>query len=103
MRRLRVSGSGSRLPAFILLCVIVLIMPACVRENVEKPELNGKGPLAIKMEEGIPAPESHIPADLWRKNHMVGLDNKEECMGCHNPETSCNNCHKYVGVKLVEG
>jgi len=25
------------------------------------------------------------------------------CLGCHTAETSCNNCHSYVGVKLVSG
>jgi hypothetical protein len=24
-----------------------------------------------------------------------------ECVSCHNVETSCNNCHAYVGVKAV--
>ncbi|MBI5183550.1 MAG: hypothetical protein HY999_04240 [Nitrospinae bacterium] len=106
MRRLGISGY--RFQILIVLCImIVIMMSGCVREDVKKPTLNGEGPLAIKIEEGIPAPEYHAPADWWRRNHMVSLTKREhdkkDCMGCHNPERSCNSCHKYVGVRLVEG
>ena len=28
-------------------------------------------------------------------------DEEEMCLDCHDRNTSCNNCHGYVGVKLV--
>lgn len=28
-------------------------------------------------------------------------DEEEMCLDCHDQNTSCNNCHTYVGVKLV--
>ncbi len=28
-------------------------------------------------------------------------DEEELCLDCHDQNTSCNNCHGYVGVKLI--
>ena len=28
-------------------------------------------------------------------------DEEEMCLDCHDQNTSCNNCHSYVGVKLI--
>lgn len=28
-------------------------------------------------------------------------DEEEMCLDCHDQSTSCNNCHSYVGVKLI--
>ncbi|MBI5058118.1 MAG: hypothetical protein HZB61_16020 [Nitrospirae bacterium] len=49
--------------------------------------------------------------DFWKANHpnlVTGTvkpallaDKDESCLDCHNEQTSCNNCHSYVGVKLV--
>ena len=52
--------------------------------------------------------------DYWKANHPVlvtgthnpGLkvateDEEEMCLDCHEASTSCNNCHGYVGVKLI--
>ncbi len=52
--------------------------------------------------------------DFWKAHHPVlvtgthnpGLiveteDEEELCLDCHDPGTSCNNCHSYVGVQLV--
>jgi hypothetical protein len=51
--------------------------------------------------------------DFWKANHpllVTGLDNpvliadpEETCLDCHEVSTSCNNCHSYVGVKMVSG
>jgi hypothetical protein len=51
--------------------------------------------------------------DYWKANHpnlLTGTDNPaliadpdEACLDCHEISTSCNNCHGYVGVKLVSG
>jgi mono/diheme cytochrome c family protein len=72
---------------------------------VEKPELGGNGPLAIQMPPGLQAPAYHFQPSLewWAERHgervsSIGLN---ECLGCHKPETSCNNCHGYVGVKPI--
>ena len=40
--------------------------------------------------------------------HNPGLitdnpDEEENCLDCHDQSTSCNNCHKYVGAKLITG
>jgi mono/diheme cytochrome c family protein len=73
--------------------------------RIEKPELGGNGPLAIQMPPGLQAPPYHYQPSLewWAARHgervsSIGLN---ECLGCHNPETSCNNCHAYVGVKPI--
>ncbi|MBI5407822.1 MAG: hypothetical protein HZA14_00485 [Nitrospirae bacterium] len=49
--------------------------------------------------------------DFWKANHpnlVTGVkkpallaDAEESCLDCHNEQTSCNNCHSYVGVNLV--
>jgi hypothetical protein len=52
--------------------------------------------------------------DFWKVNHpnlvsgthnpalIVETEDEEElCLDCHDQSTSCNNCHSYVGVKLV--
>ncbi len=51
--------------------------------------------------------------DYWKANHpnlITGTDNPalltdtdETCLDCHDQSTSCNNCHSYVGVKMVSG
>jgi hypothetical protein len=51
--------------------------------------------------------------DLWKAYHptlVSGTENpaliadpEEACLDCHDQSTSCNNCHGYVGVKLVTG
>ncbi len=33
---------------------------------------------------------------------VVATEDEEElCLDCHEAKTSCNNCHGYVGVKLI--
>lgn len=51
--------------------------------------------------------------DYWKANHpylVTGTanpallaDSEEACLDCHDQSTSCNNCHQYVGVKLIIG
>ncbi len=54
--------------------------------------------------------------DFWKANHpnlvtgtndpklIVATEDEEElCLECHDQKTSCNNCHGYVGVKLITG
>jgi hypothetical protein len=54
-----------------------------------------------------------IGLDFWKANHpnlVTGThipalkdDPEEICLDCHDQSTSCNNCHSYVGVKLITG
>jgi hypothetical protein len=52
--------------------------------------------------------------DFWKAYHpnlvtgthnpalIVETEDEEElCLDCHDQSTSCNNCHGYVGVKLI--
>lgn len=51
--------------------------------------------------------------DYWKVNHpnlVTGThnpalltDTDETCLDCHDRNTSCNNCHSYVGVKMISG
>ncbi len=51
--------------------------------------------------------------DYWKANHpnlVTGTDNPalladsdEACLDCHDHNSTCNNCHRYIGVKLVTG
>jgi hypothetical protein len=74
-------------------------------QQVQKPELNGEGPLAIKVTHGTAVPEYHAPADRWRIQHKEALDrgdfSQRECMLCHDPRSGCNQCHQYAGVKQI--
>lgn len=99
-----------------LICILAaFVFFGC--ENVEKPEINGKGELALVVPEGMPAPEYHKPLKDWTARHMDWLNKgfvkletgegkeitKSECFTCHyEPDKFCNNCHRFVGVKLVK-
>ena len=87
---------------FILLGAFFLTGISAGCQQVQKPELNGEGPLAIKVVRGTTVPEYHAPADRWRIQHKEGLIRgdftQRECMLCHNPRTGCNQCHQYAGV-----
>lgn len=37
------------------------------------------------------------------ENPALIADPEETCLDCHDQSTSCNNCHGYIGVKLVTG
>ncbi|MCX6030928.1 MAG: hypothetical protein NT169_16730 [Chloroflexi bacterium] len=72
---------------------------------VEKPVKDGTGPMAIRLDPGVVAPEYHSPLDWWQKHHMDAVNRGDlaqtDCLYCHQPETSCNNCHRYVGVTVI--
>lgn len=74
-------------------------------QQVERPVLNGEGPLTIKIDPNLVAPDYHRPLDWWRTYHMdvqaLGDFTQADCLRCHDPETSCNNCHNYVGVPRI--
>jgi hypothetical protein len=87
----------------ILLGLIIVFYPSYVEEPVK----NGPGPMAIRLDPGLTAPQTHTPLDWWQTHHMDVLNqgdlSEADCLYCHNPQTSCNNCHNYVGVKLIAG
>lgn len=91
---------------YIRIFFLFLVMAGCGSERVEKPQLNGRGPLAIVLEGNGSAPNYHNPMEWWKRNHMeairLGDYSQRECMLCHQVETSCNNCHRYVGVQAME-
>ena len=92
--------------AMILAAVsLLLLLSAMGCDKVQKPELKGEGPLALKLPAGVLSPEYHQPVDYWKQHHMDlilrGDYNRQECMLCHDANTSCNNCHDYVGVPRV--
>jgi hypothetical protein len=87
-----------------LILILLVIVVGCA--SPPKPVLNGEGPLALKIDtDNVSTPEFHNPLDFWKKHHMQSVNSGEfteaECLSCHQVEKSCNNCHNYVGVKLV--
>jgi hypothetical protein len=89
----------------ILLVMAFLSLGGFGCQQVQKPELNGQGPLAVKVARGTVVPEYHAPAERWRVQHMDALNlgdfSQRECMLCHNPQTGCNQCHQYAGAKQI--
>jgi hypothetical protein len=89
----------------ILLVIAFLILGTLGCQQVQKPELNGQGPLAVRVARGTDVPEYHAPAERWRVQHQEALNrgdfSQKECMLCHNPRTGCNQCHQYAGVKQI--
>lgn len=91
---------------FILLLFIAFAILAFAQPRaVQKPERDGAGPLAIKLDSRLVAPEYHSPLDWWRTHHMDTINSGDfteaQCLNCHEASTSCNNCHAYVGVKPI--
>ena len=92
----------------ILALAIVLILALAIvfyPPHVEKPVKDGTGPLAVTLHASIPAPEYHSPLDWWQTHHMDVVNRgdleRQDCLYCHQPDTSCNNCHDYVGVDRI--
>jgi len=86
-----------------LMLFILLSLVSC--QQVQKPEVKGEGPLAVKMARGITSPEFHAPLERWRTTHKKVLNmgdfTERECILCHDPKKSCNNCHKYIGGREI--
>jgi len=91
----------------LLLAVIVAValVVGFYPRWVEKPEKDGPGPLAVRIDPSFAAPEYHSPLDWWQTHHMDVVNRgdleKSDCLYCHESETSCNNCHGYVGVDPI--
>lgn len=95
----------STFKSLIMTFSIFLLVFSC--EKVDKPAVNGKGPLALEVAKGIDiVPWHHMPADKWRASHMdiisSGKVSQNSCLLCHaEPDKFCNKCHDYAGAKKV--
>jgi hypothetical protein len=89
----------------ILLVVALGLLAFAQPQWVAKPLKDGTGPLAIKIDSRLVAPEYHSPLEWWKTHHMDIVNNGDfsetHCRQCHDVSTSCNNCHGYVGVKAI--
>ena len=92
---------------FLLLAAVIILGLAVgfYPRWVEKPVKDGTGPLAVRIAAQYAAPEYHSPLDWWQSHHMDMVNRgdlaKTDCLVCHVPVQSCNNCHGYVGVDPI--
>lgn len=72
---------------------------------VDKPVKDGHGPLAVYISPRYAAPEYHSPLEFWQTHHWEAVNRgdvaQQDCLYCHEPQRSCNNCHSYVGAAAV--
>lgn len=89
----------------ILVLTVLLLLVAFYPQRVQKPEKDGTGPLAVYIDPQYEAPQYHSPLDWWQTHHMDVVNRgdvvRNDCLYCHEPEFSCNNCHAYVGVDPI--
>lgn len=89
----------------IAVVAILVLVVAFYPRYVEKPVKDGFGPLAVYIDPVYAAPEYHSPLDWWQSHHYEVVNREdffqEDCLYCHDPETSCNNCHGYVGANPI--
>lgn len=90
---------------FLAVLAVIALVVIYYPQYVEKPVVSGSGPLAVQIDPAQVAPEYHSPVDWWTKHHsdIVNRGDLEQadCLYCHVPETSCNNCHAYVGAAAI--
>jgi len=88
-----------------VICIILLVV-GFYPKRVEKPVKDGPGPLSVRIAAQYAAPEYHNPLDWWQMHHMDVVNRGDlaqiDCLACHVPAQSCNNCHGYVGVAPIE-
>lgn len=113
-----------------LLLLLLLIASGCTKVDKPVRGEEGSSPMAIvidgdapdshianKTSEGVSLKKDSMfksgleGLEYWKafhptlvtgtQNPMLAADHDEECLMCHDQNTSCNNCHTYVGVKLV--
>ncbi len=84
---------------------ILLLLVAWYPQTVEKPVKDGAGLLSVYVDPSLPAPEYHSPLETWQTHHMDVVNRGDltqaDCLYCHDPATSCNNCHAYVGANEI--
>jgi hypothetical protein len=95
-----------RKAVFLTVVLLMVILTGLYYPKVvEKPVKDGHGPLAVQLDPRFSAPETHNPLYWWQAHHMDIVNRgdleKVDCLYCHEPETSCNNCHQYVGVEKI--
>lgn len=86
---------------------ILILLVAFYPQVVERPVKDGPGPLSVYIDPKYPAPEFHSPLEWWQAHHKDVVNRGDfvqaDCLYCHDPLTSCNNCHGYVGAaEIVE-
>lgn len=93
----------------ILLAAVLVVaglLIALYPAPVEKPVKDGFGPNAVIIAARYPAPPYHSPLDWWQTHHMDAVNRGDlaqaDCLYCHEPARSCNNCHDYVGVDRID-
>jgi hypothetical protein len=98
------NGLGRSGLTWALFLLMILVSSGC--QQVQRPELNGEGPLEVTVARGTPTPEYHSPSERWRTLHGELLNRgdftQRECILCHDPQTGCNQCHQYLGVKKID-
>ncbi len=91
---------------FVLLLILAFAILAFAQPRwVQPPAKDGQGPLAVRLDPRLVAPEYHSPIEWWRTHHMDMLNSGDfvqaDCLHCHDVNKSCNNCHNYVGVQPI--
>ncbi len=90
---------------FILIILAAAAILAYYPARVEKPLKDGPGPLSVYISAQYAAPEYHNPLEYWKTHHTEIVNRGDlvqaDCLHCHEPERSCNNCHGYVGVDAI--
>jgi hypothetical protein len=88
--------------ACVLVLSVSLLVTGCVPQ---KPVKDGAGPLAVTIDRQFTAPATHSPLDWWQAHHFEVVNSgdikEKDCLYCHTPQTSCNNCHGYVGARQI--
>lgn len=89
-------------PLLVLVLFSIVFAVGCAPE---RPALNGLGPLAVTIDRQFTAPATHSPVAWWQTHHYQVVNSgdikEKDCLYCHKAETSCNNCHGYVGVRKI--
>ena len=89
----------------VSLVVLAIVLLFAGQPTPPKPVKDGVGPLAVQMAPNITAPTTHSPLEWWQAYHPNVVNNgdlrQQDCLYCHDVDKSCNNCHGYVGAKLV--
>jgi hypothetical protein len=95
-----------KLALTLLILLFLVLTVAFYPRKVDKPMVAGRGDMAVYIQAKYAAPEYHSPLEWWQTHHMDMINRgdllREDCLYCHQPEESCNNCHNYVGANPIE-
>lgn len=94
-----------KIALLLVIVVIAFVVVAYYPRYVDKPVKDGTGPLAVYISPRYAAPEFHSPLEWYQRYHKDALNRgdlvQSDCLYCHEPERSCNNCHSYVGAQAI--